>query len=679
MIGVMALTFVLFFAFVINTGMLVNAKINLQNAADLAAYAGAATQARQLNTISYLNYEMRRQYKKFLFRYYVLGNMAQQTNPLTPGGPTQARQWGPDLNTQFGVPVVCIIFSARDNYCQVRDLKKIEVAPPAFGDPINQILNIQLKELEKLRQRNCSSIAQTNIQILMFWLYNTDPDLSSLTSSTSSLSAAQANILAVIRGITQGLGLIPKNLLLRRRISSVTNFINEKPYRGLSKTQADTLARTGNPAYERPLQAFLSAYYTLGNHAFPAESITMDELLPPGSSGSNLLALEDIKESFDAYAQFYELRAGGTLGTSSDCLVKLAPIRARAVPLGVAKDPKIMTYYAVRMSAKAKILFSPFGDLDLKAYAAAQPFGSRIGPPKSELQGLLTYDGQPNIQDNFLPDGFNAADLFRKVPNLPVSTDEAQLSRGKGWDNNFVIGTFFQSLQTAGADRVIQMSELERSYQTAMVPNPWEGTRFNIMNEIGPDMFMKYFDTNQVAAILAPVYTAETQNEVRQSLKDEIDALFRPDQVPGRPILPDPDPTATLRLKEAIQNELIRYLGAVEQGRGENGEGIRFVRLANPFVYGQDPYTATGASLLGQPINLDPALMMREAPAFKTSWNRVPDQRARSMGRVGYSVKFVSFDSLLKRKQSPNGGRDLWTNELPQDAESQADLENIKH
>src|SRR4051812_49183793 len=81
MIGVMMMTFILFFAFVVNTGMLVNAKINLQNAADLAAYAGAATQARQLTQISYLNYEMRRQYKKVLLRYYVMGNMAQRNFP----------------------------------------------------------------------------------------------------------------------------------------------------------------------------------------------------------------------------------------------------------------------------------------------------------------------------------------------------------------------------------------------------------------------------------------------------------------------------------------------------------------------------------------------------------------------------------------------------------------------
>jgi Flp pilus assembly protein TadG len=41
MIGMMVLTFLLFFAFVVNVGMLVHAKINLQNAADLAAYAGS--------------------------------------------------------------------------------------------------------------------------------------------------------------------------------------------------------------------------------------------------------------------------------------------------------------------------------------------------------------------------------------------------------------------------------------------------------------------------------------------------------------------------------------------------------------------------------------------------------------------------------------------------------------
>src|SRR5271154_3984613 len=115
MLGMMMLTFLFFFCFVVNIGMLVNAKINLQNAADLAAYAGAATQARQLNSISYLNYEMRRQFKKFLFRYYVVGNMAQRQFPRAPGA-QQAHVWTPDPNAavnpkNYGVPAVCLTFS----------------------------------------------------------------------------------------------------------------------------------------------------------------------------------------------------------------------------------------------------------------------------------------------------------------------------------------------------------------------------------------------------------------------------------------------------------------------------------------------------------------------------------------------------------------------------------------
>src|SRR3954462_598408 len=114
MIAIMMLTFTMFFAFVVNTGMLVNAKINLQNAADLAAYSGAATQARQLNSISFLNYEMRRQYKKFLFRYYVVGTLNYKNFP-TSGGGRSPRDWTTSKErVNWNVPVVCVSLFARD-------------------------------------------------------------------------------------------------------------------------------------------------------------------------------------------------------------------------------------------------------------------------------------------------------------------------------------------------------------------------------------------------------------------------------------------------------------------------------------------------------------------------------------------------------------------------------------
>ena len=72
-----ALAFGLLFlliAMVVNIGFLVAAKINLQNATDLAAYAGAAQQARYLSEIGKWNYEMRRNYKAMAYDYMIVLN-----------------------------------------------------------------------------------------------------------------------------------------------------------------------------------------------------------------------------------------------------------------------------------------------------------------------------------------------------------------------------------------------------------------------------------------------------------------------------------------------------------------------------------------------------------------------------------------------------------------------------
>ena len=48
----------MFFGMAINIGMLVHHKINLQNAADLAALSAAAEQARILNMIGWEKYQL---------------------------------------------------------------------------------------------------------------------------------------------------------------------------------------------------------------------------------------------------------------------------------------------------------------------------------------------------------------------------------------------------------------------------------------------------------------------------------------------------------------------------------------------------------------------------------------------------------------------------------------------
>src|SRR4051812_37328196 len=59
------------FGFVVDFANLVNNKINLQNAADAAAYAGAAYEAQALDRLSMVNYRLRQNTKELVMRALV--------------------------------------------------------------------------------------------------------------------------------------------------------------------------------------------------------------------------------------------------------------------------------------------------------------------------------------------------------------------------------------------------------------------------------------------------------------------------------------------------------------------------------------------------------------------------------------------------------------------------------
>src|SRR5688500_17817747 len=62
-----------FFALMINVGLLIHHKINLQHSTDLAAYYGTMKQAEQFNAIAHINFQMRQAWKLLTWRYRVLG------------------------------------------------------------------------------------------------------------------------------------------------------------------------------------------------------------------------------------------------------------------------------------------------------------------------------------------------------------------------------------------------------------------------------------------------------------------------------------------------------------------------------------------------------------------------------------------------------------------------------
>lgn len=92
--GVLVFPVIFFFlAMVINVGMVVHDKINLQNSVDLAAIYAAQKQAEVMDAMAHINYQMRQSYKLFAWRYLVLGNSGGFVEPTIsrPYGPTAGK------------------------------------------------------------------------------------------------------------------------------------------------------------------------------------------------------------------------------------------------------------------------------------------------------------------------------------------------------------------------------------------------------------------------------------------------------------------------------------------------------------------------------------------------------------------------------------------------------------
>jgi hypothetical protein len=680
MVGMMTLTFMLFFAFVVNTGMLVNAKINLQNAADLAAYAGAAVQARQLTQISFLNYEMRRQLKKFLFRYYVMGNLAQKTHPGSGGATSGKRMWSPDGSFDFKVPSVCIIFNARDNYCQLAELRPISIPPSTPLDAINTTLRGQLTAIEEIRTRNCIGIGETNKNVLSYWLFNTDPTLANIEAQFQGASQELAGMLAVIKGLAFGLGIIPKQMLLRQRIETLNYYLNFPVQKEVTLEKANGLRGQGDvAARERTIQAFFSAYNTLGNHTFDdVDSIRMDELMPSSSEGAQMLILKDVKISFDTYAVDF---LTGTVPPNPDaaqaCVAYQFPmVVGGSVPVAVYKDPNILTYYAIRLMAKAKVMFNPFGpDLQLKAYAAAQPFGSRIGPIVTPDD--FTTGGSAGKEEGLCM----AAGCVGKILNLPIGKND---SPAGGWNMQEVIFAMGQKFEpeNAGAavtQQKITVEGMERAYQAAMVPNPWEEGRYNIINDLTDDPFVKYFPTDQKTHFFwAPLVSLDkiaggATSELRQKISTMVNEITAtPQAASNAGATAAPNLINNNSFKTAFVDALQRYINAMKTGAGENGEGFNVVSLVDPF------FTRPEGGAAPQLINLNPQIMTREPGKIKTSYSAVRDSNLAQHGRTGYSVKFVSFKTLLTRNTTTNG-QATWINPPDGGSEGAEDLPVLQH
>lgn len=398
-------------AFVINVGLFVKAKINLQNAVDAAAWSGASTQSRQLSAIGYLNWEMRNIYKEWMFKYYVLGNMSIQGVKNAEDGPMDfTMEKRPRSNTGdiYNFPSVCIHFADTVDVCRRYEIPGLPRFENTTLPGIDQTSANFIDSIVQKKAEDCSRRTQLNFLAALSWIYGVNAG-----SDTIAQNAPQV--------ATDRPGAWPSAFETAIRIRNLEHMVNTVSHGGKNfnqgictnpgnsqglkcKSTISDIASSGLPHYERTVKAFFSAYRNLGNEeddemkgSFVLTEITPQAYRDTASFSMSTTLIKDPKHHtkyyldlklvtlnlINFYSSFVANDASeGSVKSEAGCFVSKVGIPVPGYPFGFEKNQDVVTYYAVKGESNFIGLFNPFQNTytKLTAYAAAKPFGGRIGP-----------------------------------------------------------------------------------------------------------------------------------------------------------------------------------------------------------------------------------------------------------------------------------------------------------
>lgn len=439
--------------FVINVGLFVKAKINLQNAVDAAAWSGAAVQARQLTNIAYLNWEIRNTYKEWMFKYYVLGQlslmktnvgnldnsdwkkgqptdvMSFRSNPFFDAG---SADYKPEIFDKYNMPSICIHIGSSHNICETYSLPGLprfdSVGMPGVGEKHEEFLD----SIVKSKATDCSTRSTINYNTALLWAYGTGTK-----SVPGAPQIAAERTGAWIEALELGLRMRNLEMIVNRPAVSRPICIV-----GTNCTTVDTLdSEVQNiPLNERPIKAFWSAYRNLSGGArkendtfsgtfklteIPTMSLTTNQnqlsgyLIPTGAQIGQSGTLASEKQFLDLqiypinFVTFFTSFITDNSTAAGTAAQAACPSSKTAMPvpgyiMGFIKNNEVLTYYAVKGEAQFLGLFYPFSDdtgIQLKAYAAAKPFGGRIGPR------LFGFSGSGAVSPRFADQNRSAAYL----------------------------------------------------------------------------------------------------------------------------------------------------------------------------------------------------------------------------------------------------------------------------
>ncbi len=385
----------IFFAMVINVGLLVHHKINLQNSVDIAAYYGAMKQAENMNALAHINYQVRQSWKLLAWRYRAIGTAGDfDEHPLlkSPGRELTIRPGGadtddinPSARDFYDAPAFCATYVPfkpmpdGENTCKslskwsgIRLFEKPAVI--AGQNPFNSAISKATETLRYNALSRCKYFGAYNYKLLGQYVvaYNLDQgDRMLLIAAISRSMSNSTEDFKDLDGDSVKTGIL--NTLRNNLTTANSDSLSLKVYNSLGADGCNNPPTDEMPAKWLVPVRIAPAFNYIDTDCARSDANTIQPVGRELSSDSKDWPMEVFNDPNHALAKdIRELSQYIGLRQNIDHPYNYS--------LGVEKNPWCMAYVGVSATTSPKIPFSPFGLVQLKARAFFKPFGGRMGP-----------------------------------------------------------------------------------------------------------------------------------------------------------------------------------------------------------------------------------------------------------------------------------------------------------
>ena len=425
-----------FFAMLINVGLVVHHKINLQQSTDLAAYYGAMKQAEILNAMAHVNFQIRQAWKLLTWRYRILGTFGYATNSTGAGAieyPINLNGINATYNTKSEKFKCPANFSKAANL-SINDVPVMCIAHGGFADwPTT-------KDGETICKADCNQLdgAENTINYVppvgsAFVLFADKGKVIGDAISTVNKNTSDA----CLRTAPQTMALLAsfyrnyfvdtdnrKNFIkmLNKNLSLDENTILDLDGKKILTGSQNTFENNLTEANKSGLIKFETYNGVKGTDAMLLKEITFNYLqffiLGCDPSGGAKYSIKSIYEN-GVLRPFFKNQADQfSTGLSQSISDVFNNNNESFNTIGFEKNPWYQVYYGVKATAEPKIPFLPIAKIKLNAISFAKPFGGSVGP-----WYLNNWDS--NASTSFEGDGKYDHRTDKNLPRIKVGNDNS--------------------------------------------------------------------------------------------------------------------------------------------------------------------------------------------------------------------------------------------------------------